>query len=337
MLHPVFVHFPHPKMEHNPGRSSRQPWNTSLQHRRKFLRNPGRYVAPGGSLIEAPLAFWAEWEAPSYVIHPRLAEGDLPRFLQEPRWERPTTKGFRQNTDPWVFGDCFRYSNCRQLKQSGFRSLAAGSVILFGSTLGLASADGPRFVLDTLFVVSGQRQKFTPADPPSTDEAFRVCTIQALATGDDANACGASDACSAANAWFTLYSGATYEAPINGMYSFVPCRRADRKDFRFARPTLSLPLDVVNPRNWRGPRERVGRCRRMKFGICGRLCATRLSPPDVLKEFTSQPPPRTTAHRTPWFELPPSERPLTALCSCPEKSPPFLVSPQGHHSLKTIC
>src|SRR6516162_4277523 len=152
MLHPVFVHFPHPKTEHNPGRSSRQPWNTSLEHRRKFLRNPGRYVTPVGSLAEAPLAFWAEWEAPSYVIHPRLAEGDLPRFLQEPRWERPTTKGFRQNTDPWVFGDCFRYSNCRQLKQSGFRSLAAGSVILFGSTLGLASADGPRFVLDTLFV-----------------------------------------------------------------------------------------------------------------------------------------------------------------------------------------
>jgi hypothetical protein len=75
-----------------------------------------------------------------------------------------------------------------------------------------------------------------------------------LATGDDANACGASDACGDPNAWFMLYSGATYEAPINGMYSFVPCRRADREDFRFARPTLSLPPGVVNPRSWQSPK-----------------------------------------------------------------------------------
>jgi hypothetical protein len=231
-----------------------QPWNTNSKHRRKFLRRPGQYVAPGGSLAEAPLAFWAEWEAPSYIIQRWSEEGALPRFLQEPRWERPTIKGFRQNTDPWVFGDCFRYSNCHQLNQSGLRNLAAGSVILFGSTLGLASPAGPRFVLDTLFVVSEQRQKFTPTDPPNTDEAFRVSTIEALARGDDANACGASDACGDANAWFTLYSGATYEAPINGMYSFVPCRRADREDFRFARPTLSLPPGVVNPRSWQSPK-----------------------------------------------------------------------------------
>jgi hypothetical protein len=142
MLHSVFVHFPHPGTEHNPGRISRQPWNTNLKHRRKFLRSPGRYVAPGGSLAEAPLAFWAEWEAPSYVIQRWPEEGALPRFLQEPRWERPTIKGFRQNTDPWVFGDCFHYSNCYQLNQSGLRNLAAGSVILFGSTLGLASSVG---------------------------------------------------------------------------------------------------------------------------------------------------------------------------------------------------
>jgi len=172
MLHPVFVHFPHPGAEHYPGRMSRQPWNTNRKHRRKFLRSPGQYVATAGSLAEAPLAFWAEWEAPSYVIQ-RWLEGDhFPRFLQEPRWERPRIKGFRQNTDPWVFGDCFRYSNCHQLNQRGLQNLAPGSVILFGSTLGLASGAGPRFVLDALFVVAEQRQRFTPADPPDTDEAF---------------------------------------------------------------------------------------------------------------------------------------------------------------------
>jgi len=54
---------------------------------------------------------------------------------------------------------------------------------LFGSTLGLASDTGPRFVLDTLFVVAEQRQRFTPTDPPKTDEVFRVCTVEPLAIG----------------------------------------------------------------------------------------------------------------------------------------------------------
>jgi hypothetical protein len=152
---PVLVHFPHPKDEHHPGRMCRQPCNTNPKHRRKFLRSPGRYVTPDGSLAEAPLAFWAEWEAPSYVIQPTWRkEGDLPQFLQEPVWEHPGITGFRQNTDPWVFGDCFQYSNCHQLNrnQKGLRTLPAGSMILFGSTLGLASETGPRFVLDTVFV-----------------------------------------------------------------------------------------------------------------------------------------------------------------------------------------
>ncbi len=255
MLQPAFVHFPHPGSEHNPGRVARQAWNTNPKHRRKFLRNPGRYVASDGSPTNALLAFWAEWEAPSYVIQRWPAKDDLPRYLQEPRWERPKIQGsFRQNTDPWVFGDCFRYSNCHQLNQSGLQNLAPGSVILFGSTLGLASDTGPRFVLDTLFVVGEQRERFTPTNPPKTDEVFRVSTIEPLATGGDPGACGASGICGDANAWFTLYSGATYEAPINGMYSFVPCRRVDRENFRFARPALSLPAEIVNPWSWQSPK-----------------------------------------------------------------------------------
>jgi hypothetical protein len=154
MRDPVFVHFPHPGPEHNPGKIYRQPWNTGRGHRRKFLRSHGRYVSTGGSLAEAPLAFWAEWEPPSYVIQEWPAEVDLPQFLQEPTWEHPTIKRFRQNTDPWVFGDCFHYSNCHQLNRNGLQNLAAGSVILFGSTLGLASAAGPRFVVDTVLVSS---------------------------------------------------------------------------------------------------------------------------------------------------------------------------------------
>jgi hypothetical protein len=172
---------------------SRQPWNTNKEHGRKFLCSAGGYVDANGSLAEAPLAFWAEWEAPSYVRKCWAKDGELPQFLQEPVWERPTIRGVRQNTDPWVFGDCFRYSNCHQLNQKGLRNLAAGSVILFGS-----KRPGKfEFVVDTVFVVGEHRQKFSPANPPNTDEAFRVCTIESLASGGDANTCGTSSACGA--------------------------------------------------------------------------------------------------------------------------------------------
>ena len=250
---PVVVHFPHPGREHNPGRSSRQPWNTSSEHRRKFLRNPGSYVADDGTLAEAELAFWGEWEAPSYPIDGWAPSGDLPCFLQEPVWERPRFNGPRQNTDPWVFGHCFRYSNCKQLSQRGLRNLAPGSLILFGSTLGLRSSAGPRFVVDTVFVVGHERQQYTPKKPPDTDEAFRICTIESLAS--DSAFCGATaKVCAAAGSWFTLYSGATYDAPVNGMYCFAPSRRADQEGCRFMRPTLSLPADYVNPMSWQSPK-----------------------------------------------------------------------------------
>jgi hypothetical protein len=143
-------------------------------------------------------------------------------FLHKPVWEHPTSNGARQNTDPWVFGNSFRYSNCKQRAQAGLRKLRPGSVIFFGSTL------HGKFVVDTVFVVANSTP-FTPRHPPNVDDAFGVCTIESLRTmvQDDFD--------------FTLYDGATFEEPFNGMFSFVPCRRFDAGDYRFARPVLNLP------------------------------------------------------------------------------------------------
>ena len=47
-----------------------------------------------------------------------------------------------------------------------------------------------------------------------------------------------------------LYRGATVERPVDGMYSFVPARRADEPDPRFPRPAILLP-ELVNPGNAR--------------------------------------------------------------------------------------
>jgi hypothetical protein len=185
--------------------------------------------------------FWGEWEAPSYIIPKRWERADaLPRFLHRPVWERPAPNERRLNTDPWVFGDSFRYSNCCQLTRNRNRSalqrLTPGSLILFGSII------DAEFVIDTVFVGGDKYPPcpFSPGKPPETDEAFRVCTVESLLTTgnrDDP---------------FTLYQGATYEAPFNGRYSFVPCRRADADNLRFPRPSICLG-SYVNPRSWRRP------------------------------------------------------------------------------------
>jgi hypothetical protein len=228
------IKFPHPGVEHNPGKLDRQEWNTG-SHRRKFLHSLGSCIdGRGVRSHNTNLAFWGEWEAPSLIKQTWSRKGELPRFLHEPVWENPACDRPRQNTDPWVFGDRFRYSNCRQSDRlPGLMKLLPGSVIFFGSTV------SRRFVVDTVFVVARSRL-FTPEHPPNVEEAFLSCVIEPLMTTG-------RGACE-----FTLYDGATFENPFNGMFSFVPCRRLDLGDYRFERPALRLPRSY-KPANTRQP------------------------------------------------------------------------------------
>ncbi|MGO9756706.1 MAG: hypothetical protein ACLPNY_08825 [Roseiarcus sp.] len=228
-----FVQFPHPGPEHNPGNAPRMRWNTD-GHKRKFMRNPGRFVSGDGVVSEGMLTFWGEWEAPSDIVETWPESGSLPRFLQAPIWQL-SAPDRRQNSDPWVFGDYFRYSNCKQQSQPALQRLTPGSVILFGS------GKSGQFVIDTVFVVKDSCP-YTRRKPPATDDAFRFCVIESL--------CGPQS--SAADDSFTLYRGATLNEPIDGMYSFAPSRRADSRNRRFARPPIELP-GYVNPESQQTP------------------------------------------------------------------------------------
>jgi hypothetical protein len=118
-------------------------WNVGKRHRRKFLVTRGRYVDPGGKLIDAELVLWGEWEPPSRIDRRWPQCGRLPRVLHRPYWGIPTTSTFRQNTDPWVFGDPMLYSNCRLTTPNSLLRLTRGSVICFGSRIGEAFAGTP--------------------------------------------------------------------------------------------------------------------------------------------------------------------------------------------------
>ncbi|MGH9192118.1 MAG: hypothetical protein ACRDZ0_06550 [Acidimicrobiales bacterium] len=242
----AIVQFPHPGDEHVAG-GDVMGWNTRPYHRRKFLVTDGRYVEDiDDTPMPAQLVFWGEWEPQSRIVERWPRRTEHPTVLHAPYWAPPTFDGMRQNTDPWVFGDSFLYSNCKQhtnntpnRQPSALQSLPAGSIILFGS----ARYGG--FVIDTVFVVRDKLGTFRPFDDTShlqVDAAFDTCTLQPLTTYEPH--IGAST--------YSLYRGATVDEPVHGMFSFVPSRVLGDPDMRFARPAVHLP-GVVNPASKQSP------------------------------------------------------------------------------------
>jgi hypothetical protein len=210
------------------------PWNVG-DHRRKYLRGPGRYVDADDHVSHSDLVFWGEWEPPSGIERRWPAHGRLPRALHRPYWIRPAAGGSRQNTDPWVFGERMRYSNCKQIvgprrRGTSMQKLPTGSVICFGSTM------DHEFCVDTVFVVASA-EPWTPADVADieVDTAFAVCTAGSIKAGG-----------TDAHAHLTLYRGATVEDPVHGMHSFVPALPVGDETPRFARPVVRL-AGLINP------------------------------------------------------------------------------------------
>jgi hypothetical protein len=222
------VQFPHPGPEHTPPKAGDiMAWNVS-SHGRKFLRAPGRLLRPDGNPERTDVVFWGEYEAASRVTRRWPAAGALPTALQEPLISAPPESPKRQNTDPWVFGGRFLYSNCKQLTPHGspsaMQSLPRGTVILFGSQI-----DG-RFCLDTVFVVA-ESIPYTVREAGALpiDDVFRVCTIDSLAANEHPSI-------DLQSAGFTLYLGATYDDPVEDMFSFTPALPASDNGPRFTRP-----------------------------------------------------------------------------------------------------
>jgi hypothetical protein len=232
-----FVQFPHPGGQHLPP-TDEMPWNTG-DHKRKFLRSRGRYL-DGDVVREDELVFWGEWEPQSRVVRRWSASDGLPRALHEPCWTPLAGQGFRQNTDPWIWGDTMLYSCCKQIvgparSATWLQRLTRGSVICFGSSV------AGRFCLDTVFVVaSAAPWTAGDLDGLEADEAFLACTADPVARSRDRDVP------------LTLYRAATYGAPVDGMFSFIPARHAADPDPRFERPPIALP-GMVNPASRQAP------------------------------------------------------------------------------------
>ncbi len=247
------VQFPHPGSEHRPDAGGVKQWNRrDRPHARKFLQQRGRYVySLSAASLSSDLYFWAEWEPESILIREFESERPQPRYLFRPVLCPKTSYRDLHNTDPFVFGERFYYSNCKLTGQ--MRYLKRGSLILFGSEL------GGGFVLDTVFVVAGSidRTKANYKSLPVPDE-FKQATLEPLYADHSGNASVCSDECGDDEVDDApLYFGATHSAQIEGMFSFFPCLAGDSSN-GFARPMLQESQFVM-------PKKAMG----LKIGECG--------------------------------------------------------------------
>jgi len=227
-----FVQFPHPGAEHGPDEGPNlKLWReASLPHKRKFMLSAGSWTdAPDGRPRSGDVVFWGEWEASSHVSDLSPESPDDPRWLHRPFLGRPAIPKDEvpQNTDPSVFGHRFLYTFCKQGKIRRLRQLGTGSLILYGSKR------GGRFVLDTVFVVADCRDHNSGSDrealTTATNPTFRATTLDPMYGWNPGPDC-----------WHRLYFGATVERPVDGMFSFFPCRPADGQPRPFARPPVDL-------------------------------------------------------------------------------------------------
>ena len=187
---------------------------------------------------------WGEWEAESCLLRElnQLDDPGFPRYLWHPYYvRRQNGYGGLHNTDPFIFGERFLYSNCHQRWKRKLRTLQRGSVIAFGSKKG-------DWVLDTVLVIAGSVE-FAAEEAPFvladlTSEAFVAVTGGPLAAND-------------AGASFRLYWGATPKDPVDGMFSFFPTVQAGG-EVGFKRPSIELPIWCFTKRLRMGAKDTPG-------------------------------------------------------------------------------
>lgn len=238
-------------------------WNGG-GHRRKFLKVKGDYVKVLNICSDSiryeshsaeDVSFWGEWESESaFFKNTQKTEGDqkaagLPQYTHEPKCYRNDIfnkleqhrvidgdecsdfysktedgMGEKQNTDPYVFGNQFMYSCCKQQGRNSLKKLSRGDIIVFFGQKGKKAAGNYRCYIDTVFVVGGvmARGKYKDLIPElmksnKVSTQFVYKTILPIVYGNQANLGKSAED-------NVLYYGATIDEPVDGMFSFFPCK-----------------------------------------------------------------------------------------------------------------
>ncbi len=185
-----------------------RPWNTHKIHYRKFLCNKGSYINnPGDKVVESDLLFWGEWEGFSefQVLGKNDCFGIHFPFYRS--YEGLT--GNIQNTDPYVYGDYFKYATCKQ--RGKLLNLEIGSLVLFGSSF------KDKYVLDTVFVVGEHEcsKSVFENNAANYTEMYKNATLKWTGTREYISDVSPKNK--------KIYKGISYDEN-DKMFSYVPCK-----------------------------------------------------------------------------------------------------------------
>jgi hypothetical protein len=192
-------------------------WNVDECHYRKFINNKGNYIS---DLTELPntqpekLQFWGEWEGNSFFTPINNGKG-TPNGIHEP-FHSIVNRG-HQNTDPYVYGEYFKYAVC---PQTGImNTLDNGSLILFGTTTKFG------FLLDTVFVIKSNESAEIVRNTNGSgySQTYKEETLDQLCEYLKVPYCPNNN--------IKLYRGQTF-GECNEYFSFVPCRREELGPFK---------------------------------------------------------------------------------------------------------
>lgn len=244
---PKIVQFHHTHKEATPKRGEDFiEWNNSNEHRRKFLLSNGNYIDRKGKLLKDELVFWGEWEAQSEVEKLNNKLHKHPKYLNRPLLNS-TVKSKNHNTDPYVFGDNFRYIVCQQKKSIILKNLEPYSIVLFGSSI------NGEFCLDTLFVVTDDTKRYHPnkikSVYPQKDQYFYASVEPISRSNKHNNGCGSKNELDCYelnnNTEYAFYRGVNYNSrdEYKGIYSFVPSKKYvknNESEYIFKQPRIDL-------------------------------------------------------------------------------------------------
>jgi hypothetical protein len=234
------VQFIHPGAEHRVDKNGWTPWNLTT-HKRKYLAINGLAINSSNQCHSSGLFVWAEWEGPSRSIFnwPKK-HGEYPAHLVVPQYpgHAKPIDGL-QNTDPYIFGDHFKYTLCKQINKNGLPNfltrLHPGTLILFGSNI------KSNFVLDTVMVLGEVKLEHSLADWSSVlsdcSDTYKAMTLEPMYFDKNIKQ----------ESRFSYYQGASHNTPFNETYSYSPCIQETDLPIGFERPNVSLS-GVINQR-----------------------------------------------------------------------------------------
>ena len=188
-------------------------WKTG-SHSRNFIKSHGEYVDASGQKSIGDLVFWGEWEAEALVVKDFGKDAEPQRLIEPFKCKLPANKlpgncgdeNSCQNIDPFVFGECFRYSYCMQKTFHVLKELDEDSIILFGAY----SKKKRKFRLDTVFVVGKKMNYCNRNDLVGIPDYEDYCNYLLIESLKDIYP------------YDVYYEGKTFSE--NEMYSFSPAK-----------------------------------------------------------------------------------------------------------------